>query len=392
MAAHQAPPSLGFSRQEHWSGLPFSSPMYESEKWKWSRSVMSDSEQPHGLQPTRLLCPWDSPGKSTVSKQQPKPEAKISLISLFLLLRLIHSKALSWDNKLQTLQIHGILWVGPSYWLRAMVLGQCWDGEKLEELLELNLFLTGLWCVWVTYDMGPCPTLLLKHFLVSWKICPKIKWKRVQMQKFKLADTAITGIIFWTQTGFVLLFYNSSLVSNGPWNIKSKSLCRYFSLSHQPVAQLVQPGDTWISTHCTFQEGERLDWGSFHTCHNGVHTFWLLPGMTVGLFLEWASILPSAAVSPPPVWAPLLPRVHSTLHWSPWRRWWSYTLSLVTCLMSRETVNSLRERWNLRIWAPSNEQVFSTQLNETCLPRLHRYLPSPQPRDRMIDVGEPSGD
>ena len=32
MAAHQAPPSLGFSRQEHWSGLPFLSPMHESEK------------------------------------------------------------------------------------------------------------------------------------------------------------------------------------------------------------------------------------------------------------------------------------------------------------------------------------------------------------------------
>ena len=26
--------SLGFSRQEHWSGLPFPSPMHESEKWK----------------------------------------------------------------------------------------------------------------------------------------------------------------------------------------------------------------------------------------------------------------------------------------------------------------------------------------------------------------------
>ena len=26
---------------------------------------MSDSLQPHGLQPTRLLCPWDSPGKNT---------------------------------------------------------------------------------------------------------------------------------------------------------------------------------------------------------------------------------------------------------------------------------------------------------------------------------------
>ena len=30
--AYQAPPSMGFSRQEHWSGLPFPSPMRESEK------------------------------------------------------------------------------------------------------------------------------------------------------------------------------------------------------------------------------------------------------------------------------------------------------------------------------------------------------------------------
>ena len=30
-AAHQAPRSLGFSRQECWSGLPFPSPMHESE-------------------------------------------------------------------------------------------------------------------------------------------------------------------------------------------------------------------------------------------------------------------------------------------------------------------------------------------------------------------------
>ena len=38
--------------------------MHESEKWKWSRSVVSDSYRPHGLQPTRLLRPWDFPGKS----------------------------------------------------------------------------------------------------------------------------------------------------------------------------------------------------------------------------------------------------------------------------------------------------------------------------------------
>ena len=36
-------PSLGFSRQEHWSGLPFPSPIHESEKWKWSHSVVSNS-------------------------------------------------------------------------------------------------------------------------------------------------------------------------------------------------------------------------------------------------------------------------------------------------------------------------------------------------------------
>ena len=65
MAAHQAPLSLGFSRQEHWSGSPFPSPMHESEKWKWSRSVVSDSLRPHGLQPIRLLHAWDFPGKST---------------------------------------------------------------------------------------------------------------------------------------------------------------------------------------------------------------------------------------------------------------------------------------------------------------------------------------
>jgi len=48
-SAHQAPPSLGFSRQEHWSGLPFPSPMHESEKWKGSHLVVSNSSWLHGL-------------------------------------------------------------------------------------------------------------------------------------------------------------------------------------------------------------------------------------------------------------------------------------------------------------------------------------------------------
>jgi len=32
LCSHQAPLNLGFSRQGHWSGLPFPSPMRESEK------------------------------------------------------------------------------------------------------------------------------------------------------------------------------------------------------------------------------------------------------------------------------------------------------------------------------------------------------------------------
>ena len=34
-------------------------------KWKWSHSVVSNSVRPHRRQPTRLPCPWDSPGKNT---------------------------------------------------------------------------------------------------------------------------------------------------------------------------------------------------------------------------------------------------------------------------------------------------------------------------------------
>ena len=32
---------------------------------KWSHSVVSDSLRPHGLYPTRILSPWDFPGKNT---------------------------------------------------------------------------------------------------------------------------------------------------------------------------------------------------------------------------------------------------------------------------------------------------------------------------------------
>ena len=57
MAAHQAPQSLGFSRQEHCSGLPFPSPMHE--KWKVKGKSLSR---------VRLLAtPWTAAYQAPLS-------------------------------------------------------------------------------------------------------------------------------------------------------------------------------------------------------------------------------------------------------------------------------------------------------------------------------------
>ena len=95
--ACQSPPSMGFLRQEFWSGLPFPSPrdlpdpgikaaspalaggFFTTESLGLplknriglllllllSCSVVSNSVQPHGWQPTRLPHPWDYPGNNT---------------------------------------------------------------------------------------------------------------------------------------------------------------------------------------------------------------------------------------------------------------------------------------------------------------------------------------
>ena len=56
-AAYQAPLSMGFSRQEYWSGVPLPSP--------FTCSDVSKSLPPPGLEPTKLLYPWDFPDKNT---------------------------------------------------------------------------------------------------------------------------------------------------------------------------------------------------------------------------------------------------------------------------------------------------------------------------------------
>ena len=53
-------PGILQARALEWVAISFS-----NAGWKWGRSVVSDSLWPRGLQPTRLLHPWDFPGKSS---------------------------------------------------------------------------------------------------------------------------------------------------------------------------------------------------------------------------------------------------------------------------------------------------------------------------------------
>ena len=58
-AAYQAPLSVGFSRQEYWSGVPLPSPIKCLRSDQISYSVVSDSAT-HGL-----YSPWNCPGQNT---------------------------------------------------------------------------------------------------------------------------------------------------------------------------------------------------------------------------------------------------------------------------------------------------------------------------------------
>ena len=73
MAAHQAPPSLGFSRQEYWSGLPFLSPMHERN---------SESEVAQSCPTLRDPMDFSLPGVSIDGIFQAKVLAMLMLLLL----------------------------------------------------------------------------------------------------------------------------------------------------------------------------------------------------------------------------------------------------------------------------------------------------------------------
>ena len=81
MAAHLAPPSLGFSRQEHWSGLPFPSPMCENEV---AQSCLT-LHDPMGCSPLAPLSRQEY--WSGVSRPSPNRPEWLAIIQAKLVLR-----------------------------------------------------------------------------------------------------------------------------------------------------------------------------------------------------------------------------------------------------------------------------------------------------------------
>ena len=66
--AYQSPPSMGFSRQEYWNGLPFPSTFPTISSVQLSHSVLSESLRPHELQQARPPCLSPTPGVHSDSR------------------------------------------------------------------------------------------------------------------------------------------------------------------------------------------------------------------------------------------------------------------------------------------------------------------------------------
>ena len=99
---------------------------------------MSDSVRPHGLQPTRLLHPWDSPGKNTgvgchflLQCMKVESESEVALSCLTL--------SDPMDCSLPGSCIHGIFRATVLEW-GAIAFSQVYPLEPWKESLILNLY------------------------------------------------------------------------------------------------------------------------------------------------------------------------------------------------------------------------------------------------------------
>ena len=112
-AAHQAPQSLGFSRQEHWSGFPFPSTMHE----KWKVKVKSFSRV--WLLATPWTAAYQAPPSMGFSRQEYWSGVPLPSPIIGYTWPLLHSPSPSVKN--QTFIEHlyaALLEVGISKWIR----------------------------------------------------------------------------------------------------------------------------------------------------------------------------------------------------------------------------------------------------------------------------------
>ena len=119
--SHQAPPSLGFSMQEHWKRLPFPSPMHESEKWKVKVKSFS-CVWPFA---TLWTAAYQAPPSMGFSRQEywsgvplPTPAMDMNLRKL---------QEMVWDSKAWYVAVHGVekSWTWLGNWSTATKIFHC---------------------------------------------------------------------------------------------------------------------------------------------------------------------------------------------------------------------------------------------------------------------------
>ena len=86
--AYQVPPSMGFSRQEYWSGLPFPSPMHESEllATPWTAAYEAPPSMGFSRQEYWSGLPWPSPTPnrvSAISRMRSPWNRRVGLLTCF---------------------------------------------------------------------------------------------------------------------------------------------------------------------------------------------------------------------------------------------------------------------------------------------------------------------
>ena len=100
-------------------------------------SVVSNSVRPHGLQPTRLLRPWDSPSKNTgvgchFLLQCMKVESESEVIQLYLTLS--HPMDCSPPGS----SIHGIFWATVLEWGAIALSQYIYTGNPLKNVIPTD--------------------------------------------------------------------------------------------------------------------------------------------------------------------------------------------------------------------------------------------------------------